>query len=99
MSVTEEKTHMIGHRLGGMVWMWPMMIVGVVVAAGIVVLLVLVIIRLGRSDSVRQPGVANNQSPRGASNGGSSARSILDERYARGEIDDDEYRRRRETLS
>ena len=27
-----------------------------------------------------------------------SARSILDERYARGEIDDDEYRKRRETL-
>lgn len=28
----------------------------------------------------------------------SSARAILDERYARGEIDDDEYRRRRTLL-
>ncbi|MGY4543860.1 putative membrane protein [Arthrobacter sp. UYNi723] len=27
-----------------------------------------------------------------------TARRILDERYARGEIDDDEYRRRREAL-
>lgn len=30
--------------------------------------------------------------------GESSARSILDERYARGEIDDDEYQRRRAVL-
>lgn len=29
---------------------------------------------------------------------GSDARAILDERYARGELDDDEYRRRRTEL-
>lgn len=29
---------------------------------------------------------------------GSDARAILDERYARGELDDDEYRRRRSEL-
>ncbi|MFC0004925.1 SHOCT domain-containing protein [Micromonospora siamensis] len=31
--------------------------------------------------------------------GSSSARRILDERYARGEIDEEEYRRRRTALS
>lgn len=31
--------------------------------------------------------------------GASSARRILDERYARGEIDDQEYRQRRDELS
>jgi putative membrane protein len=31
--------------------------------------------------------------------GSSDARSILDERFARGEIDEDEYRRRRDELS
>lgn len=30
---------------------------------------------------------------------GASARDILDERFARGEIDDDEYRRRKDALS
>lgn len=30
---------------------------------------------------------------------GDDARSILDERYARGELDDEEYRRRRSELS
>jgi putative membrane protein len=33
------------------------------------------------------------------SSGVSSARRILDERYARGEIDDEEYRRRRGELT
>ncbi len=31
-------------------------------------------------------------------NGASSARRILDERFARGEIDEEEYRRRRDEL-
>lgn len=34
-----------------------------------------------------------------ASGGDASARRILDERYARGEIDDDEYTRRKRQLS
>jgi putative membrane protein len=35
---------------------------------------------------------------RSSSDGGERARRILDERYARGEIDDEEYRRRRAEL-
>lgn len=37
--------------------------------------------------------------PTGPQGGGDSARTILDERYARGELDDDEYRHRRDELS
>jgi putative membrane protein len=36
--------------------------------------------------------------PHGPDGGSDTARTILDERYARGEIDDDEYRQRRSEL-
>ena len=36
---------------------------------------------------------------RGAASSGSTARKLLDQRYARGEIDDAEYQRRRDQLS
>ncbi|SCG60133.1 SHOCT domain-containing protein [Micromonospora halophytica] len=36
--------------------------------------------------------------PEGRTGGRTSARRILDERYARGEISDEEYRQRRQTL-
>ena len=36
--------------------------------------------------------------PAGTNRNGGTARTILDERYARGELDDDEYRRRRSEL-
>jgi putative membrane protein len=65
-------------------WLW-MLGWSVLLIAGLVALIwVIVRLALGRG-----------QSP--ASRSG-SARSILDERYARGEIDDEEYRKRRETL-
>jgi len=38
------------------------------------------------------------QSDRGESGKGAGAQEILDERYARGEIGDDEYRRRTELV-
>lgn len=37
--------------------------------------------------------------PTGGDRDGDSARRILDERYARGEIDEDDYRHRRSELS
>ena len=66
-----------------MVWFW---IWPVLMLAGLI-LLGYVAYRLvqGRSEG-------------GSSAGPSSARQILDERYARGEIDEEEYRRRREEL-
>ncbi|HEY5222445.1 MAG TPA: SHOCT domain-containing protein [Microbacteriaceae bacterium] len=86
---------MIRHGYGGMVGMWPLMAVGMLVLAGIVVLIVLLIIRFARVDrgAIPQGGV------QGAGPELGSARKILDERYARGDIDEEEYRRRRETLT
>ncbi|WP_308465247.1 SHOCT domain-containing protein [Rathayibacter soli] len=86
---------MIRHGFGGMVGMWPLMAVGMLLLAGIVVLIVLLIIRFARGDrSVMLQG-----GPQAAGPELSPARKILDERYARGDIDDEEYRRRRETLT
>ncbi|TAM68679.1 MAG: SHOCT domain-containing protein [Microbacteriaceae bacterium] len=81
---------MIGHGFGGMIGMWPLMAVGILLLAGIVALIVLLIIQLAHVDrGVLPPGGGPESTP---------ARKILDERYARGDIDDEEYRRRRETL-
>ena len=43
--------------------------------------------------------LATRNSTRGEHGGAIDARSILDERYARGEINEDEYRRIRDELS
>lgn len=64
-------------------WGWGMGLGSLLFVALIVVGIVLVL---------RQPPPGE---PRG---GGTSARQILDERFARGEIDQEEYRRRRATL-
>ncbi len=78
-----------GYGYGGMEWMWvPMLIWSVLVIAGLVVLTI-VIVRLVRGDSGHM---------KGSSGAPGTARGILDERYARGEIDEAEYRRRRETM-
>lgn len=42
--------------------------------------------------------IVRTSSHRSGDDSGSRALDVLDERYARGEIDDDEYHRRRETL-
>ncbi|GAC1607059.1 MAG: hypothetical protein NVS3B6_20780 [Pseudarthrobacter sp.] len=77
---------MMGYGYGGMGIMWPWMLAWFLLLIAGLVALVWVIVRLAQG---------GGQSP--ASRSG-SARSILDERYARGEIDDEEYRTRRETL-
>lgn len=70
--------------MGGMFMMWPLMFLFLALAIAGLVALILVIVRLARSGT--------------GSRDSSGARRILDERYARGEVDDDEYRRRRDAL-
>jgi putative membrane protein len=69
----------------GWLWVWPVLVVvGLLILAYLGLLLVRG--RLGSSRGGSESG------------SGSSARRILDERYARGEIDEEEYRRRRTEL-
>jgi putative membrane protein len=71
--------------MGGwaMGWMW---VWPVLIVAGLLVI-GYVAVRL-----------AQGMPPSSRRSGPSPARRILDERYARGEIDDEEYRRRRDAL-
>lgn len=70
----------------GWMWVWPVLIV-----VGLLILVYLgVLLAQGRIGPPR-----GGRSEGGA---GSSAQRILDERYARGEIDEEEYRRRRAEL-
>lgn len=78
----------MGHgfgMMGGMFMMWPLMFLFLALIVAGLVALILVIVRLARTGT----GVRES----------SGARRILDERYARGEVDDDEYRRRRDALN
>ena len=78
----------MGYGYTGMAWMWPWMLVGALLSLAVLVAFVLLIVWLVRGNrfDVRSPAVAGN------------ARQILDERYARGEIDEDDYRKRRDAL-
>jgi putative membrane protein len=67
-------------------WMWLMPLFGIAWFALLVVAIVLVVRWMGRGNGAR-----------GAS--ASSARDILDERYARGEIDREEYLQRRNDIA
>lgn len=71
--------------MGGWVmgWMWIWL---VLVLVGLVVLGYVGVLLVQGRGSASQPG------------GLSAARGILDERFARGEIDEEEYRRRRAEL-
>lgn len=73
---------MMGH--GDMGLMWPWMLSWSVIALAVLLALIWAIIRLVQTGT-RDPDSG-------------SARRILDERYARGEIGDEEYRTRRDTL-
>lgn len=63
-------------------WAWWWMGVGMLVFWGLVALVVVMLVRQGDRGGGERRG----------------AREILDQRYARGEIDDDEYRRRSELI-
>lgn len=78
----------MGYGYAGMAWMWPWMVIGALLSLAVVAALVVLIVWLTRSNHF------NTHSPSDAGN----ARHILDERYARGEIDEDDYRKRREGL-
>ncbi len=83
-----------GHGLGfGLGWLW------LILAIAGLALLVYVAVRLTMRASSAPPGPAQTQagSPPGAEPSGSALR-ILEERYARGEIDTDEFTERRRTL-
>lgn len=64
-------------------WAWWWMGVGMLLFWGLVAFGIVMLVRLGG---------------RSGSSGRREAREILDERYARGEIDDDEYRRRSDLI-
>lgn len=70
----------------GWLWVWPVLIgVGLLILAYLAVLLA-------------KGGLGSSRGRDPGSEAGSSARRILDERYARGDIDEEEYRRRRTEL-
>ncbi|SDK22440.1 putative membrane protein [Actinopolyspora mzabensis] len=68
----------------GWIWVWPVLLV-----IALLVFAYLAMLFIGRGP-VRWSG--------GDSSERSSARRILDERFARGDIDEEEYRRRRDEL-
>jgi putative membrane protein len=72
--------------MGGMAWGW-MWVWPVLIVVGLLVLGYLAV-RLAQSGGFS-----------GRPDSRSVARRILDERYARGEIDDEEYQRRRDLLA
>lgn len=76
---------MMGGGAMGWMWVWPVLIVVGLVILGYVG------VRLLPGRQISPP----TGSDPGA---GSSPRRILDERYARGDIDEEEYRRRRDVL-
>ncbi|MEG3613719.1 SHOCT domain-containing protein [Isoptericola haloaureus] len=76
----------------GMGWMW---LVWPLVTVGVVLLVVLLVRGLGSSSGGGQgqaPPPTSGRPP-------NRAREILDERYARGELSDEEYEERRRRLS
>lgn len=76
-----------GYGMGG--WGWIFMSLGTLAFLGLIALVVWAVLRTSNS---------GNSGARSAPDGG-SAREILAQRYARGEIDDQEYQQRLHTLS
>ncbi len=76
-------------------WGYGLMILSFVLFWGLVIVAIVLLVRhFGRSG--QQAGPAQHPAPPAGTR--STAEQLLSERYARGEIDDDEYRRRLATL-
>ena len=74
-----------GWGMGWMWFIWPLVILGII----------LLVVFLVRGTTTRAPGAGGEAArpPRGGT-GRSRAQEILDERYARGELTDEEYQER-----
>jgi putative membrane protein len=73
-----------GWGMGSMWFFWPVFILGIV-------LVVVLLVRGGSAGLGRRQG---SEPPPGSSTGRTRAQEILDERYARGELTDEEYQDR-----
>ena len=72
---------------------------GMVILGFLILVVALGVLGLLAATMLRQRGGTPFQYRRSSAGGPSDAFRILDERFARGEIDEDEYERRRATLS
>ncbi len=79
-----------GYSGSGHGGLWVLMLVAMVVFWGAVAWIIVTLVR-HRGGPVAAPGPAIDPT-------GASGRRILDERFARGEIDEEEYRRRRAVI-
>jgi len=77
-------------------WGWGWSIVGLLVSIMIICVFVRIILRIVRGEHCHHHRHWDNFT--GKEDPSAAARRILDERYAKGEIDDEEYKRKRENL-
>lgn len=84
---------MMGGSMMGWAWIWP-----VLVLIGLA-LLAYVAFQLAQNRGTSAAAASAKGSAEGLPGARSSARQILDERYARGDIDEADYHRRRDDLA
>jgi putative membrane protein len=84
-----------GYGMGFMWWVWP---VGLVLVLGVVLLTIVTIRVFSNGSGSRAEGPQGNVPSGPVSTGRSVARLLLDERFARGELDAEEYRHRVQVL-
>lgn len=82
---------MMGNGMAGMGWYW---LFGALLLLGLALLVVVAVRRLSGGVGRGGPDAGGDQP-----SGRSQARNILDERYARGELSNEEYRERLQGLS